>query len=392
MESRSARRSAGWPAGASDRVIIDVEIRCRPEDLIARCRGNTNPQIEIHDFEVYNDSTNLKFLKAIGQQLELDTSGVPFLMVGDQELVGYFNNEISGNQIKKMIATCQERHCDDPVAQIISQFFPQQLPPESRQVEPVSALNGVENQYMKLPLLGQIDIKNFSLPVLTIFIAAIDGFNPCAMWVLLFLISLLLSMPNKKRMYLLGSAFILASGIVYFLFLSAWLNLFLYIGFIFWIRILIALVAVSSGIYHLRNFYVNKPGCTVVVKEKREKIFSRLKAVTETQKFYLALGGVISVAIAVNLIELVCSAGLPAIYTKILTISNLPSWQYYLLICLYIIIFMLDDLLVFIIAMVTLQVTGISTKYTRYANFIGGIIILILGILLILKPEWLMFS
>jgi len=118
----------------------------------------------------------------------------------------------------------------------------------------------------------------------------------------------------------------------------------------------------------------------------------RLKAVTSAQKFYLALGGIILVAFAVNLVELVCSAGLPAIYTNILSLSNLPPLQYYSYLILYIIIFMFDDMLVFIIAMVTLQATGLATRYVRYANLIGGIIILILGILLIIRPEWLMFS
>jgi len=148
----------------------------------------------------------------------------------------------------------------------------------------------------------------------------------------------------------------------------------------------------SSGGYHLWEFYKNRPGCKVVKGERRERIFTNLKFITKIDKFWLALIGIIIIAFAVNLIELVCSAGLPAIYTNVLSLSNLPAWQYYLLLILYIIIFMLDDMFVFVVAMVTLQATGLSTKYTRYSNLIGGIIILILGILLILKPQWLMFS
>jgi hypothetical protein len=247
---------------------------------------------------------------------------------------------------------------------------------------------------IKLPLFGEIEVKSFSLPILTVVIAGLDGFNPCAMWVLLFLISLLLGMKNRKRMWILGITFIAASASAYFLFLAAWLNLFLFLGFIFWVRIVVGLVACGGGIYHLREYWRNrKDGCkTVVSSERRKKIFAKLKELSSSQKFVVALGGIILIAFAVNLVELVCSAGLPAIYTNILTLSSLPKWQYYLYLILYIFVFMLDDLFVFFIAMITLRAVGISKKYSRFASLIGGIIILILGILLLFKPEWLMFG
>jgi len=110
------------------------------------------------------------------------------------------------------------------------------------------------------------------LPILTIVIAGLDGFNPCAMWVLIFLISLLLGMENKKKMWLLGSSFIVTSAAVYFLFLAAWLNLFLFLGFLIWIRVIIGIVAIGSGVYHLREWYVNKSGlCKVTGQERKTK-------------------------------------------------------------------------------------------------------------------------
>lgn len=366
---------------------------CAKEEAFLNTLKDSNPQVNVIDFEVYNNADNLKLLQTIGQQLKLDISGVPLVMVGEQVMVGYLNDETSGAQIKDMVNNCLQKDCADVIAPIIAQVFPEKPGPQPQPApEPEEDAQNEESYYINLPLFGKIDVKNFSLPILTIIIAAIDGFNPCAMWVLLFLISLLLGMANKKRMWILGSAFILASGMVYFLFLSAWLNLFLFIGFIFWVRILIGLVAVGSGVYHLWDFYQNHPGCKLVKGELRDKVFTNLKFITQIPSFWLALIGIIIVAFAVNLIELVCSAGLPAIYTNVLSLSDISVWQYYLLLALYIIFFMLDDMAVFVIAMVTLQATGISTKYARYANLIGGIIILILGILLILKPELLMFS
>jgi len=244
---------------------------------------------------------------------------------------------------------------------------------------------------IRMPLVGEIKIKDFSLPLLTIIIGAIDGFNPCAMWVLLFLISLLLGIQDKTKMWALGTAFILASGAVYFLFLSAWLNLFLFLGFVFWMRIIIALVALGSGGYHLYDYYKNR-GCVVENSEKRRMVFDRIRRIIGEKKFWVALIGIVILAFAVNLVELVCSAGLPAVYTQVLTLSKLPVWQYYGYLLLYIFVFMLDDLLVFIIAMTTLQMKAVSSRYTRYSALIGGIIMLIVGILLIFKPGWLMFG
>ncbi|OGF21357.1 hypothetical protein A2Y83_02535, partial [Candidatus Falkowbacteria bacterium RBG_13_39_14] len=244
-----------------------------------------------------------------------------------------------------------------------------------------------------VPLFGDLDIKRLSLPVLTITLGVIDGFNPCAMWVLLFLISLLLGMRDKKRMWILGGSFIAASAAVYFLFMSAWLNLFLLLGFILWIRIIVGIVALGSGGYNLKEYFVNKEGgCKVAEDEKRRKIFDKLRNITQEKKFWIALGGIILLAFAVNLVELICSAGLPAVYTKVLSLANMPVWKYYLYLLLYIFFFMLDDLIIFVIAMATLEMTGISAKYGRISRLIGGIIMLLIGILLIFRPGWLMFG
>lgn len=246
---------------------------------------------------------------------------------------------------------------------------------------------------LTVPIIGTIQTANFSLPVLSVVIGLIDGFNPCAMWTLLFLISLLLGMKNKKRMWILGTTFIVASAFVYFLFLTAWLNFFLILGFVFWVRIAIGLIALGVGIYNLRDYYINRDAaCKVIGGEKRKKAFDKLKNITHEKKFILALGGIILLAFAVNLVELVCSAGLPAIYTQILSISNLSPGQHYSYILIYIFFFMLDDLVVFAIAMITLHAVGIQSKYARLSRLVGGILMLIIGGLLLFKPEILMFG
>jgi len=194
-------------------------------------------------------------------------------------------------------------------------------------------------------------------------------------------------------MWIFGITFLAASAFVYFMFMAAWLHLFLFIGFVIWVRIAIGIVALWAGYYNLKEYFTNPAGgCKVTGEEKRRQIFDSLKKIIQEKNFLVGLVGLIALAFAVNMVELICSAGLPVVYTQILAAANLPIWLYYSYLLLYIFIFMLDDLIVFFVAMYTLQLTGISSKYSRASHLIGGAIMLLLGILLILKPEWLMFG
>ncbi len=341
------------------------------------------PELTVHSYEIWKNAENRKLMAGMGQILQAQVSGVPFTIIGDQYVVGWLDENSTGVQIENAIKCVIEDGCRD---------FADILKENGFSGEKVEATNQIP-ETLKLPLLGEIKTRDFSLPVLTIIIAALDGFNPCAMWTLIFLIGLLLGMQNRLRMWVLGSAFIVASAGVYFLFLSAWLNLLLFIGFILWIRLGIGLVALGGGGYYLREFFVNPESTCVVGKsEKRKKVFEKLRQLTHERNFFLALAGIILLAVAVNMVELICSAGLPAVYTQILALSDLPVWQYYLYLLLYILVFMLDDLLIFFTAMFTLQVTGLSCKYARISHLIGGAAMLIIGLLLLFKPEWLMFG
>ena len=227
-------------------------------------------------------------------------------------------------------------------------------------------------------------------------IGLLDGFNPCAMWALLFLITLLLGMENRKRMWLLGSLFIVASGAVYFVFMAAWLQLLLFLGMIATIRIVIGLVAIGAGGINLREWWLNRKAealaCKVSDLKDTKKTFEKIKAIVYRQSLWWSIVGIIILGFSVNLVELACSAGFPAVYTQVLALSDLPMWQRYLYMVGYIIFYMLDDMIVFIIAMVTLKSKIVGGKYGKYSALIGGILMLILGLLLIFKPAWLMFS
>jgi len=362
------------------------------------------PEIKIHAFEVWNNRGNAKMLAKLAEELNLNNTSVPITIIGDTAIPGYLSDSTTGKTIKSIVEYYTVNECADAVASILGIDNSDNKCVHNCDEDDTECMHNcgcnsdIDNssripEKINLPILGEVKIKNASLPILTILIAALDGFNPCAMWALLFLISLLLGMKDRKRMWILGSVFVFTSGIVYFLFLSAWLNLFLFLGLVFWIRVAIGIVAMASGYFSLKKYFSNRGDkCLVEGSEKRKRFFDKLKDIIKIKKLWIALVGIILLAAAVNLVELFCSAGLPAIYTQVLSLSSLKIWQYYGYLLLYIFIFMLDDLLIFVIAMSTLKIKAISSRYTRWSRLIGGIIMLIIGILLLLKPGWLMFG
>jgi len=362
----------------------------REKEFLAELAAD-RPQIAIKDFEVWGSAENRRILGELGKELNVDVSGVPFTVVGDKYFIGWYDRVSTGAAIEAAVATAAEQGCRDVAAPIIDTAKNPTAAPDNGSCGD-GGKTGIPEK-INVPLLGTIGVKDFSLPALAVVLGVLDGFNPCAMWTLLFLISLLLGMKNRKRMWILGCSFIGASALVYFLFMSAWLNLLLFVGFIVWIRIIVALVAIGGGAYNLKAYFSKEPAvCANAADPKRKKVFERLQNITLQNNFYLALGGIILLAFAVNFVELVCSAGLPGIFTQILSMSGLAPWQYYSYIALYILVFMADDLFVFFAAMITLKMAGVTTKYQKASHLIGGVLMLVIGLLLMFRPEWLMFG
>ena len=364
---------------------------CAKEEVFLEQLKKENSNIEIHSFETWNNRDNAEFLVKLGKELGIKISGVPLLLIGDRTVSGFYSAETTGKKITDIIDNYDLYGCKDIVAPLLAEKGDNNLH-DNCEGHSEKVKNDIPES-VALPFFGEVKTKNISLPLLTFFIAATDGFNPCAMWVLLFLINLLFGMKDRKKMWILGSAFIVSSGLVYFLFLSAWLNLFMFLEYVLWIRVLIAVIALASGVYHVKDWWDNRDGgCHVINSEKRKRVFVRIKEIINAQSFLVSLFGIIVLAGAVNLVELVCSAGLPAIYTQVLAMSNLPVWQYYGYLLFYILIFMIDDIFVFVIAMKTLEIKVGDTWFARYSSLIGGIIMVILGVLLAFKPGWLMFG
>lgn len=254
---------------------------------------------------------------------------------------------------------------------------------------------GMDSYSVDTGLFGVVSLKDVSLPIFTIILGAVDGFNPCAMWILIFLITMMFSMHDRFKMWILGLTFIFTSGFVYLCFMLSWLSLASFLSSVVLIRFLIACFAVSFGMVNIYRYFKSlnsDVGCDVTDKKKRVKIMERIKKIVNEKSFLLSILGIMLLAFSVNLIELLCSLGIPVMFTNVLAMNELSTLEYVIYIGLYLIFFLIDDILIFVIAMKTLKIKGISNKYTKYSHLIGGIIMVLLGILMVIKPEWLMFN
>jgi hypothetical protein len=238
-----------------------------------------------------------------------------------------------------------------------------------------------------LPLIGEIALADYSLPALAVILGLVDGFNPCALWVLLYLISLVMTLRDRRRIWLIVGSFVLASGVLYFLFMTAWLNVFLLIGYIRPVTIVIGLVALGGGILQIREVIKTKGEivCEVTSQESREKTMARMQRIVSSPITLGTIVGIIALAFAVNAIEFVCSAAVPAVFTQVLSLASLTTFQYYGYILLYVFFFMLNNLVIFGAAAFALT-SNLGVRYAKYARPVGAAILIILGALLLFAP------
>jgi len=340
----------------------------------------------IQEFEIWKDKKNQKLLQEVIKGFDTPVNSIPLTLIGDAKIVGYSSDATQGQQIDEAIQYCLENTCIDLVAPVLESHTQQEVKKNEWEI-------GDASTQVSVPFFGTVQLKDFSLPIVTVILGALDGFNPCAMWILIFLISMLIGMQDRRKMWIIGFAFIFVSALSYFLFITAWLQVMLFIGFIASIRAAIGIFALAGGSWNLYTYWKTRDSwCEVVSTKKRKKISQQIKDIIHEKNMIIALIGVAVLAFSVNLIELLCSAGLPVIFTQMLAMNDLTTAQHYLYILLYIFFFMLDDLLVFVISMVTLEAFGITTKYTKYSHLVGGILMLIIGLLLIFRPELLMFG
>ncbi len=307
------------------------------------------PGLEIKEYEVWHNEENRKLFLETAQKLGIKQLAVPLTIIGDKYLLGFDTPENMGEQIRQLI---------------------------------------------KNSTVAQIDIKSLSLPVLAAAVGTLDGFNPCSMWSLLVMLTLVIATGSRKKVWLVGWTFIITSSISYFVFMSAWLNVFIFLGYLIIIKIIIGLIAIISGIVSIREFYTFKPNVCEAgsSEEQKNKITRKIEQVVASPNALWLVLGVAGIAFSVNLIEMMCSLGLPVVFTKTLTMYSLAPWKYYGYILLYIFFYMILNILVVLVAGFTMKFLRITDKYSRWFRLSAGILMLILGAIFLIKPELLMLK
>ncbi len=289
----------------------------------------------------------------------------PVTIFEGQVFLGWESRETTGAKIEEVLQQCLAGNC-----------------PEAGVKEPEDKI--------ALPIIGTIKLSDYSLPSLAVILGLVDGFNPCALWVLAYLISLVITLKDKRKIWLLVGSFVFASGVLYFLFMTAWLNAFLLIGYFRPVTIVIGLVALGAGVLNVREFIKTKGAivCEVGDEESRKKTMTRIEKVVLSPLTLATIAGIVVLAFVVNSIEFLCSAALPAIFTHVLSLSNLSTLRYYAYILLYDFFFMLTALIIFGSAAFAMT-SSLGDRFAKYCRPLGGTILLVLGVLLLFAPHLL---
>ena len=253
-----------------------------------------------------------------------------------------------------------------------------------------SVVAGLSAGKLSVPILGEVDPQHFSLPLLTVAIAGLDAFNPCAFFVLLFLLSLLAHQKNRKRMLVIGGIFVLFSGLMYFAFMAAWLNLFQVLGNLAWVTLAAGALAVFVGVVNVKDFFAFERGLTLSIPESRKPdIYRRARAILGADNLPAMVAATVFLAIAANFYELLCTAGFPMVYTRLLTLSELPPAGYYLYLALYNLIYVVPLVLIVLAFVRTMGARKLTERDGRLLKLLSGAMMLELGVLLLVAPEWL---
>jgi glutaredoxin len=349
--------SEGCPHCAAAKAFLDQLIYERPDlrFTVTDIRSGTDAQAR---------------LRELWRGAGIARPGVPTIRIGDELIVGFDTPETTGARIRAALdhggpagvsggASCE-------VAETNSCAAPQE-------------------DAIELPWTGRkLSVADVGLPLFTIVIGLLDGFNPCSMWVLILMISMLATLGDRRRMLAIAGTFVAIEGIAYFAFMAAWLNLFLLVGISRISEIAIALLAIGAGAINLKDFVAFGRGITLSIPAAAKPgIYARLRAILRAENLWPALVGTVVLAVLVQIVELLCTSGFPALYTRILTLHQLDKGTYYGYLLLYNLMYMLDDIVILTIGVVTLSQHRLQENEGRMLKLVAGLVMLGLGIYLL---------
>jgi thiol-disulfide isomerase/thioredoxin len=343
---------------------------CEEEKRFLRELQQRYPSVIVRDHEVWKDRQNARFYQQVLQAAQIRQSGVPGTVVGTAFFLGF--NERTRDGIVQAVLRCLREGCPDALASAAEQ---------------VRAPAVTASDRFPVPFLGTIDPATVSLPLFTVVLAGLDSFNPCAFFVLLFLLSLLVHARSRKRMFLIGGMFVLASGVVYFLFMATWLTVFMVVGQLTAITVAGGIIAVLVGGINVKDFFLFKQGISLSIPESaKPKLFDRMRGLLRAQSLPALLAGTAVLALSANAYELLCTAGFPMVYTRVLTLQQLSTARYYQYLVLYNIVYVIP--LAVIVAAITFSLGSrkLSEWQGRQLKLLSGLMMAALGVILLVEP------
>ncbi|MBT1074405.1 glutaredoxin family protein [Geobacter grbiciae] len=326
-----------------------------------------HPDLQVCDYEVLSNRKNVDILMDMAKKRGFEATGVPVFIIGNHVIAG-FSEEKARDIEQKVSVELAGREATAPPAT--------NSPPAGETIT--------------IPGICTVNPAAMSLPVFTVVIAALDSFNPCAFFVLLFLLSLMIHAHSRNRMVLVGGTFVLFSGLVYFLFMAAWLNLFLLTGTLAAVTTAAGIIALMVAVINIKDFFFFEKGISLVIpEEKKPKLFERMRHLVHTGTLPSMLAGTVVLAVAANSYELLCTAGFPMVYTRLLTLRALPSSEYYLYLAFYNLIYVIPLAVIVAIFTATLGSRKLTEWQGRVLKLLSGIMMLMLGLVILLKPTLL---
>jgi cytochrome c biogenesis protein CcdA len=331
---------------------------------------NERPWVIVHALEVSRQRDNAQRFIALAESLGQPANAVPALMACRVMEVGWDDAATTGAALLRRLDECHARA--------------QQ--PTSHRVPATPA----EPLKINVPLLGEVTADRLSLPTFTLVLAGLDAFNPCAFFVLLFLLSLLAHQKDRWRMAVIGGIFVLTSGLMYFAFMAAWLNVFQLMGALAWITWAAGLLAVAVGFVNIKDFFAFGKGFSLSIPESRKPdIYRRARAILNAEHLPAMLGATVVLAVAANFYELLCTAGFPMVYARLLTLNELSAGARYGYLALYNLIYVLPLALIVFAFVRALGARKLSEREGRLLKLLSGVMMLELGVLLSAAPELL---
>ena len=351
--------------------------------------------MQIKDYEVWYNKQNTILLSQMTDAYKIKVSGVPVTFVGENAFVGF--SKQSKEEIETAIHNCTIRKCIKPTEKKIEvPVVPEKAFIEKSESEKEKTRKTDEKKFededktVTIPLVGKLDATNISLPFITVVIAGFDGFNPCAFFVLLSLLGLLVHAQSRRKMFLIGGVFVFFSGFIYFVFMAAWLNLFLFMGQVAIITRVAGIISIVIASINIKDYFAFKKGVSLTISESAQpKLFDRMRKLLKSTSLLSILIGTAILAIAANSYELLCTVGFPMVFTRVLTLNNLPSLSYYLYLIFYNVVYIVPLTLIVIIFTITLGKKKLTEWQGRVLKLVSGTMMLGLGVVLLINPALL---